>query len=169
RDGRLACRQHLQYLGVRPEGRETLEPSRTPDVRGAGALGRRRGRSVHRRGNARLVRRSEPRTRGHSERRTPSGRQLGRVSAHVAALPVPYRTTAKSPGFLTLHRPGCRHGFPIELDPFLLTRYEMADFAVAARDLGARFIGVCCGGAPHHLRAMAEALRRTVPAAAYST
>ena len=89
-------------------------------------------------------------------------------SAHVAALPVPYRTTAKSPGFLTLHRPGCRHGLPIELDPFLLTRYEMADFAVAARDLGARFIGVCCGGAPHHLRAMAEALGRTVPASAYS-
>jgi len=89
-------------------------------------------------------------------------------SAHVSALPVAYRTTAKSPAFLTLHRPGCRHGFPVELDPFLLTRYEMADFAISARDLGARFIGICCGGAPHHLRAMAEALGRKVPASAYS-
>ncbi len=89
-------------------------------------------------------------------------------SAHVSALPVAYRTTGKSPAFVTLHRPGCRHGFPVELDPFLLTRYEMANFAVTARDLGVRFIGVCCGGAPHHLRAMAEALGRTVPASAYS-
>jgi betaine-homocysteine S-methyltransferase len=89
-------------------------------------------------------------------------------SAHVAALPVAYRTTTKSPVFLTLRRSGCRHGFPVELDPFLLSRYEMADFAVTARGLGARFIGVCCGGAPHHLRAMAEALGRTVPASAYS-
>ncbi len=88
--------------------------------------------------------------------------------SYIAALPVPYRTTGKSPSFITLRHPGCRHGFPIELDPFLLTRYEMADFAVQARDLGARFIGVCCGGAPHHLRAMAEALGRTVDASNYS-
>ncbi|MGH8315999.1 MAG: homocysteine S-methyltransferase family protein, partial [Steroidobacterales bacterium] len=89
-------------------------------------------------------------------------------AAHVAAIPVTYRTNAKSPGFFTLHHPGCRHGFPVELDPFILTRYEMADFAVTARKLGAKMIGVCCGGAPHHLRAMAEALGRKVPASAYS-
>ena len=44
----------------------------------------------------------------------------------------------------------------------------MADFAVQARTLGARYIGVCCGGAPHHVRAMAEALGREVPASRYS-
>jgi betaine-homocysteine S-methyltransferase len=44
----------------------------------------------------------------------------------------------------------------------------MADFAVAARDLGVNFIGICCGGAPHHVRSMAEALGRTVPASRYS-
>ncbi len=70
--------------------------------------------------------------------------------------------------FLTLHRSNCRHGFPIELDPFLLTRYEIADFAVSARDLGARYIGILLRGAPHHLRAMAEALGRTVAASAHS-
>src|SRR5690606_15768361 len=72
------------------------------------------------------------------------------------------------PNFLGLHRPGCRHGFPIELESFLLSRYEMADFAVAARDRGVRFIGICCGGAPYHVRAMAEALGRTTPASRFS-
>jgi betaine-homocysteine S-methyltransferase len=44
----------------------------------------------------------------------------------------------------------------------------MAEFAVAARDLGLGYVGICCGGAPHHVRAMAEALGRTVPASRYS-
>ena len=44
----------------------------------------------------------------------------------------------------------------------------MADFAVQAKEMGVRFIGICCGGAPHHVRAMAEALGRTVPASQYS-
>jgi betaine-homocysteine S-methyltransferase len=90
------------------------------------------------------------------------------TAAYVSALPVAYRTRSSSPSFLTLHHKGCRHGFPVELEPFLLTRYEMADFAVTAQKLGARFIGVCCGGAPHHVRAMAEALGRRVPASEYS-
>jgi betaine-homocysteine S-methyltransferase len=44
----------------------------------------------------------------------------------------------------------------------------MAEFAVAARDLGVGYIGICCGGAPHHVRAMAEALGRTPLASRYS-
>lgn len=88
--------------------------------------------------------------------------------SYVAALPVAYRTNRQDPCFITLRRRGCVHGFPLELEPFQLTRYEMADFAIAARDAGARFIGVCCGGSPHQLRAMAEALGRRVPASEYS-
>jgi len=87
---------------------------------------------------------------------------------YLSALPVAYRTTRKNPCFITLRRPGCAHGFPVELEPFQVTRYEMADFAVQARAVGARYIGVCCGGSPHHLRAMAEALGRRVPASDYS-
>lgn len=34
----------------------------------------------------------------------------------------------------------------------------MADYAVLARDSGAKIIGGCCGTMPHHLRAMREAL-----------
>src|SRR5262249_51360044 len=47
-------------------------------------------------------------------------------------------------------------------------RFEMAQFAVQARELGVDYIGICCGAGPHHVRAMAEALGREVPASRYS-
>jgi betaine-homocysteine S-methyltransferase len=50
----------------------------------------------------------------------------------------------------------------------LLTRFQMGDFARRAAQIGVNYIGICCGGAPHHVRAMAEALGRTVPASQYS-
>jgi len=90
------------------------------------------------------------------------------VSCPVAAQPVPYRTGADQPTFQSLRDSNGGRAFPIGLDPFTCTRFEMADFATAARDLGVGYIGVCCGGAPHHVRAMAEALGRTVPASRYS-
>jgi betaine-homocysteine S-methyltransferase len=93
---------------------------------------------------------------------------IANAEGPVGALPVAYRTDAAHPNFLGLRHAGCRHGFPVELEPFLLTRYEMADFALQAREMGARYIGVCCGGAPHHVRAMAEALGRTTPASRFS-
>ena len=37
-----------------------------------------------------------------------------------------------------------------------------------ARDMGINYIGICCGAGPHHVRAMAEALGRTVPASQFS-
>jgi betaine-homocysteine S-methyltransferase len=92
----------------------------------------------------------------------------GAVSCPVAAIPVPYRTTPERPWFQLLEGADGRRAFPLALDPFLCTRFEFADFAVRARDLGASFLGVCCGGAPHHVRAMAEALGRRVPASRYS-
>ena len=90
------------------------------------------------------------------------------VSCPVAAQPVPYRTTPEQPTFQSLRDAEGRRVFPLALDPFLCTRFELADFAVAARELGVGYIGICCGGAPHHVRAMAEALGRTVPASRYS-
>jgi betaine-homocysteine S-methyltransferase len=44
----------------------------------------------------------------------------------------------------------------------------MADFARRAQGIGVNYIGVCCGGAPHYVRTMAESLGRTVPASKYS-
>jgi betaine-homocysteine S-methyltransferase len=90
------------------------------------------------------------------------------VKGHVAAVPVPYRTTPQEPSFTALTDGERGRAFPIALDPFQATRFEMADFAVQARDLDVRFVGGCCGAGPHHIRAMAEALGRTVPASRYS-
>jgi betaine-homocysteine S-methyltransferase len=90
------------------------------------------------------------------------------VDCAVAAQPVPYRTTDEQPTFQSLREPDGPRVFPLGLDPFVCTRFEMGDFAVAARDAGVGYIGVCCGGAPHHVRAMAESLGRTVPASRYS-
>ena len=95
------------------------------------------------------------------------------VSCHVAALPVPYRTTPEQPTFQSLRDPGCHclpegRPFPVALDPFTCNRYEMAEFAKAAYEMGVRYIGVCCGAGPHHIRAIAEALGRRPPASRYS-
>ena len=95
------------------------------------------------------------------------------VACHVALLPVPYRTTVDCESFHAFGDPACRcipegRPFPVALDPFMCNRYEMAEFARHARDLDIRYIGVCCGGAPHHVRAMAEALDRKPPASKYS-
>jgi betaine-homocysteine S-methyltransferase len=92
----------------------------------------------------------------------------GAVDIAVAAQPVPYRTSAASPAFEELTSTDGSHLFPIQLEPFQCTRFEMADFARRARDLGVDYIGVCCGGGPHHVRAMAEALGRETPASRYS-
>jgi betaine-homocysteine S-methyltransferase len=90
------------------------------------------------------------------------------VDCFVAAQPVPYRTTPQEPTFQSLRDGNGTRVFPIALDPFTCTRFELADFAARSRDLGVNYIGICCGGAPHHVRAMAESLGRTVPASRYS-
>jgi betaine-homocysteine S-methyltransferase len=89
------------------------------------------------------------------------------VEGPVAAQPVPYRTSEATPAFEALESDG-RHLFPLELEPFQCTRFEMAEFARRARDIGVNYIGICCGGGPHHVRAMAEALGRETPATRYS-
>lgn len=92
------------------------------------------------------------------------------VSCDVAALPVPYRTTPAQPTMQSLcdpAAPGVRP-FPTGLDPFTCTRTELGDFAAAAHALGVRYVGVCCGAGPHHIRAVAEAVGRATDASRYS-
>jgi betaine-homocysteine S-methyltransferase len=90
------------------------------------------------------------------------------VECAVAVQPVPYRTDAIAPTMETLRGPDGARAFPVALDPFTCTRFDMAQFAVQARELGVDYIGICCGAGPHHVRAMAEALGREVPASRYS-
>jgi betaine-homocysteine S-methyltransferase len=91
-----------------------------------------------------------------------------KIDGWVAGLPVPYRTTEDQPCFQKLKLPNGGTAFPVSLDPFLLSRYEMADFALKARDMGINYIGICCGAGPHHVRAMAQALGRQPVAGKYS-
>lgn len=95
------------------------------------------------------------------------------VSCHVAALPVPYRTHDAQPTFQSLQDPNCDclpgdRPFPTGLDPFTCNRYEMAAFARAAYDIEVRYLGVCCGAGPHHIRSIAEELGKRPPASKYS-
>jgi len=97
------------------------------------------------------------------------------VSCHMAALPVPYRTTEKQPTFFNLDdNNGCTvhspHGrtFPTALDPLYCNRYEIRDFAAQAWQNNIRYLGVCCGAAPMHIREVAEAMGRKPPASRYS-
>ena len=91
-----------------------------------------------------------------------------RVSGYVAAQPVPYKTSPEMPTFESLKTDDGTRVFPIALESFLCTRFEMAAYAARAKALGVNYIGICCGGSPHYVRAMAEALGRTVPASRYS-
>src|SRR5215213_6572039 len=82
------------------------------------------------------------------------------VDVPVAALPVPYHTHESEPTFQAL---GGGHAFPVALDPYTCTRYDVAEFTREARAIGVEYLGLCCGAAPHHIRAMAEAMGRRPP------
>ena len=92
-----------------------------------------------------------------------------KVSCHVAALPVPYRTSEEYPGFLNQPKefadPKCSsipgdNIFPVALDHLYCNRFEMGKFAKNCKDINVNFIGICCGAEAHHVREMAVALGR---------
>jgi betaine-homocysteine S-methyltransferase len=80
------------------------------------------------------------------------------VSTFVACQPAAYRTPADKPDFTSLP------DFPFALDPLQLTREEMAQYAIQARNMGINYIGSCCGSVATHVREMARALGK-IPAA----
>ena len=76
------------------------------------------------------------------------------VSGYIACQPVAYRTPKEKPDFTSLPE------FPYALDPLQLTRKEMGDYAIRAKEIGINYIGSCCGSVAMHVRAMAQALRK---------
>jgi betaine-homocysteine S-methyltransferase len=74
------------------------------------------------------------------------------VRGYLACQPVAYRTPKDKPDFTSLPE------FPLALDPLQLTRKEMADYALRAREIGINYIGACCGAVAMHIREMARAL-----------
>src|SRR6516162_3440687 len=55
------------------------------------------------------------------------------VDCAIAIQPVPYRTDAAAPTMQALGSPHGERAFPIALEPFACTRFEMAQFALQAR------------------------------------
>ena len=95
------------------------------------------------------------------------------VRTHMAALPVPYRTSDTQPSFQSLrdthwHFDEGTRPFPVALDPFTCNRYEIAEFGAQALAMDIRYLGVCCGAGPHHIRALAESVGKHPPASKYS-
>jgi betaine-homocysteine S-methyltransferase len=79
------------------------------------------------------------------------------VAGYLACQPAAYHTPHDHVDFTSLPE------FPLALDRLQLTRSEMADYAVKARDMGVRYIGSCCGSVAAHVKAMAIALGKLPP------
>ena len=86
-------------------------------------------------------------------------------SVPIAALPVIYNTTPEKPTMQQLTYKGSLY---MDLEPHICTRYDVAYFAQQAAKLGVKYLGICCGGGPYHLRAMVEALGKKTNASKYS-
>ncbi|XP_019621146.1 PREDICTED: betaine--homocysteine S-methyltransferase 1-like [Branchiostoma belcheri] len=91
-----------------------------------------------------------------------------KIKVPLVAVPVPYRTHQDSPHFMTLKDPDGNLAFPLDLDPWLCSRSQIAAWSARAYALGVRYLGLCCGNASHFTRAMAEALGRQPPASRYT-
>ncbi len=74
------------------------------------------------------------------------------VDGYIACQPVGYRTPKSKPDFTSLPE------FPLGLDPLQLTRKDMGDYALRAKDIGINYIGSCCGSVAIHVREMARTL-----------
>ena len=99
----------------------------------------------------------------------PLGRKLrDAVAGPIALVPVPYRTTKDAKSFQFLKQRDGSSAYTLGLDQHYIDRLEAAEFARDAKEIGIDYIGLCCGAAPHHIRAVAEALGRTPPASKYS-
>lgn len=87
------------------------------------------------------------------------------ITTPLAALPVIYNTTPDKPTMQMITDPKCLY---MDLESKTCNRYEVADFAEKAYNLGVKYMGICCGGSPYHLRAMAERLGIETIASKYS-
>jgi len=74
------------------------------------------------------------------------------VDGYLACQPVAYNTPTEKPDFTSLPE------FPYALDPLQLTRKQMGDYALRAKEIGINYIGSCCGSVAMHVREMARVL-----------
>ena len=88
----------------------------------------------------------------------------------VCALPVMYRTTEESPTFKDFQDTACPINNPVYphgLDAFMVSTREVTEFTKRCKEMGLKYMGLCCGNNGNYTRAMAEALGRKPPASKY--
>lgn len=87
----------------------------------------------------------------------------------VCALPVMYRTTDEQPTFFDLKDtcPINNPVYPHGLDAFQVNTREVTEFTKRCKEMGLKYMGLCCGNTGNYTRAMAEALGRKPPASEY--
>lgn len=80
----------------------------------------------------------------------------------VCALPVMYRTTDEQPTFLDLKDtcPVNNPVYPHGMDAFQVSTREVTEFTKRCKEMGLKYMGLCCGNTGNYTRAMAEALGR---------
>ena len=88
----------------------------------------------------------------------------------VCALPVCYRTTDEYPTFMDFEDKACSINNPVYphgLDAFQVSTREVTKFTKRCKEIGLKYLGLCCGNTGNYTRAMAEALGRKPPASKY--
>lgn len=91
------------------------------------------------------------------------------VKAHLAALPITYRTTEEEPTFHKLTDPKTgKTVFPLNLDCALNSREDIFEFGRRCDELGINYLGLCCGNSPHYTRTLAESVGRKPPGSKFS-
>jgi betaine-homocysteine S-methyltransferase len=88
---------------------------------------------------------------------------------HLAALPVPYRTTWDCPQMQNLIMPKTgKRAFPYNLDAYLSPIDDIIEFGKECIEYDIKFTGLCCGNTGKYTRNLAETLGRKPPASRYS-
>ena len=88
----------------------------------------------------------------------------------VCVLPVLYRTSEEQPTFQDLVDKECAINNPVYphgLDAFHVSTREVIHFTEQCKELGLKYIGLCCGNTGNYTRAMAMALGKTPPGSKY--
>ena len=88
----------------------------------------------------------------------------------VCASPVMYRTTDEKPTFFDFEDDACPINNPVYphgLDAFQVSTREVTDFTKKCKEMGLKYMGLCCGNTGSYTRAMAEALGRKPASSKY--
>lgn len=79
------------------------------------------------------------------------------VDIPVAVQAASFRTTRKYPTFFRFP------GFPDAMEPYMCTRFDMAECAKACVEMGAKYFGGCCDTTPTMIREIGRAIGKVPP------